>query len=58
VIARQLAHALQKAERAARIQARKGTPVLDWKLKDLAGREFTLGAYRGKVIILNFFASW
>jgi thiol-disulfide isomerase/thioredoxin len=29
-----------------------------FKVKDLAGKELTLEAYRGKVILLNFWATW
>ena len=28
------------------------------RLKDLSGKEQTLAAYRGKLVLLNFFASW
>jgi len=28
------------------------------RLKDLSGKEQTLAAYRGKIVLLNFFASW
>ena len=30
----------------------------DFKLKDIKGNEFTLSDYAGKVIVLNFFATW
>jgi thiol-disulfide isomerase/thioredoxin len=30
----------------------------EFQLKDLAGKELTLEAYRGKVILLNFWATW
>ena len=30
----------------------------EFRLTDLEGKEQTLGAYRGKLILLNFFASW
>ena len=31
---------------------------LDFTLKDLAGRDVTLSYYEGKVILLNFWATW
>ena len=30
----------------------------DFKLKDIKGNEFALSDYAGKVIVLNFFATW
>lgn len=33
-------------------------PAPDFKAKDLDGKEITLAAYKGKVILLNFWASW
>jgi thiol-disulfide isomerase/thioredoxin len=33
-------------------------PAPDFKLKELAGKELTLEAFRGKVILLNFWATW
>jgi thiol-disulfide isomerase/thioredoxin len=33
-------------------------PAPDFKLKELAGKELTLEASRGKVILLNFWATW
>src|SRR5216683_897685 len=30
----------------------------DFKLKDLAGKDLNLEVYRGKVILLNFWATW
>lgn len=32
--------------------------VPDFTLKDLAGNDVTLSAYKGKVVIVNFWASW
>jgi hypothetical protein len=46
------------AEREARLQRLQGKPAPAFTLKNLAGSERTLGAYRGKIILLNFFASW
>jgi cytochrome c biogenesis protein CcmG/thiol:disulfide interchange protein DsbE len=33
-------------------------PAPDFKAKDLDGKEVTLGAYKGKVVLLNFWATW
>jgi len=57
-IAQALRQTRGDAEKEARLQALKGRPAPEFKLKDLDGKEQTLGAYRGKLILLNFFASW
>ena len=31
---------------------------LDFTLKDMTGRDFSLAAHKGKVILLNFWATW
>ena len=36
----------------------KNAPAPTFVLPDLAGREQTLGAYRGRILLVNFFASW
>jgi peroxiredoxin len=36
----------------------KRTPVLDFALKDSAGQTVKLSDYRGKVVLLNFWATW
>jgi thiol-disulfide isomerase/thioredoxin len=33
-------------------------PAPDFKLKELTGKELTLEAFRGKVVLLNFWATW
>ena len=33
-------------------------PAPDFKVKDLDGRELTLQTYKGKVVLLNFWATW
>ncbi len=35
-----------------------GQRIADFSLKDDTGRTVTLSQYRGKVIILNFYAAW
>jgi hypothetical protein len=44
----------QEENRAALV----GRPAPAIPLKDLEGRERTFGEYRGKLILLNVFASW
>jgi thiol-disulfide isomerase/thioredoxin len=33
-------------------------PAPDFKLKEITGKELTLEAFRGKVVLLNFWATW
>jgi cytochrome c-type biogenesis protein len=33
-------------------------PMMDFTLKDLKGKSHTLSDYQGKIIVLNFWASW
>ena len=35
-----------------------GKPAPDFRLKTLAGNEVTLSAYKGKVVLLDFWATW
>jgi thiol-disulfide isomerase/thioredoxin len=44
--------------RAAGFEARAATPAPELKAHDLAGAPKTLADYRGKVVLLNFWASW
>lgn len=36
----------------------KGLPAPEFELKDLAGKEVRLSDYHGKVVVLNFWATW
>ncbi|NPA41658.1 MAG: TlpA family protein disulfide reductase [Aquificae bacterium] len=36
----------------------KGKPAPDFKLKTLDGKEVSLSDYRGKVVLINFWATW
>lgn len=38
--------------------AGQGPLAPDFNLKDLGGKEVTLGQYRGKVVLLDFWATW
>lgn len=42
----------------AQPQAREGNPAPDFTLRDLAGREVRLADLRGKVVLVNFWATW
>ena len=35
-----------------------GAPAPDFTLKDLAGKDVTLSSFRGRVVLLNFWATW
>lgn len=35
-----------------------GSPAPDWSLKDAAGNTHTLADYRGKVVLIDFWATW
>lgn len=35
-----------------------GTPPLDFSLPDLSGADVAISGYRGKVVLLNFWATW
>ena len=43
---------------AAGFEARAATPAPELKAQNLAGATKTLADYRGKVVLLNFWASW
>lgn len=49
---------LREAQQEARLHAMNGAPAPAFTLADLDGKEETLGSYRGKIILLSFFASW
>jgi peroxiredoxin len=45
-------------DRTERHQKLAGSPAPAFALKDLTGKQQTLAAHRGKIVVLNFFASW
>jgi peroxiredoxin len=53
-----LRHALLVAQAESRRKALLGQVMPDVSLRDLDGREQTLGSYRGNILILSFFTSW
>ena len=46
-----------KAEKAS-IFGDNSTPASDFRVKDLKGNEISLSKYNGKVVFLNFWATW
>jgi cytochrome c biogenesis protein CcmG, thiol:disulfide interchange protein DsbE len=36
----------------------EGQPAPDFRFKDQAGKELSLSAFRGKVVLVNFWATW
>src|SRR5215510_13499817 len=38
--------------------SRAGVPAPDFTLKDLDGKELSLAQYRGKVVLVDFWATW
>ncbi|NPA32115.1 MAG: TlpA family protein disulfide reductase [Aquificae bacterium] len=48
----------QKEERGARASSLVGKPVPDVVLKTPEGRSFKLSDFKGKVVLINFWATW
>lgn len=46
------------AAASAQLPPWSGGPTPALRLQDLEGKEHTLGAYRGKVVLVNFWATW
>jgi peroxiredoxin len=45
-------------DREGRLPGLKGSPAPAFALKTLAGQQQTLAAYKGKIVVISFFASW
>jgi peroxiredoxin len=45
-------------DRQDRLPGLKGSPAPAFALKSLAGAQQTLAAYKGKIVVISFFASW
>lgn len=41
-----------------KVSANPGDEAIDFNLKDTSGKEHKLSDYKGKVVVLNFFATW
>jgi thiol-disulfide isomerase/thioredoxin len=44
--------------KAPEMKAKVGEPALDFALKDASGTEVTLASLKGKVVVLDFWATW
>lgn len=45
-------------DREALLEEMNDIPMMNFTLKDLEGKSHTLSDYQGKIIVLNFWASW
>jgi len=45
-------------EAASVIKFKEGTPAPTFTIEDIAGRSVKLEGFRGKVVLLNFWATW
>ncbi|MBU8879817.1 TlpA family protein disulfide reductase [Bacillus sp. FJAT-29790] len=43
---------------SGKVSANPGDEAIDFNLKDIYGMEYQLSDYKGKVVVLNFFATW
>lgn len=41
-----------------KVSANPGDKAIDFNLKDIYGDEYRLSDYKGKIVVLNFFATW
>ena len=41
-----------------KVSANPGDEAIDFSLKDMSGNEHKLSDYKGKIVVLNFFATW
>ncbi|MDF1661867.1 MAG: TlpA disulfide reductase family protein [Planctomycetota bacterium] len=49
---------LQLIEREIGIAKKIGKPFEDFKVKDTDGKELTLSSYKGKIVLIDFWATW
>ena len=43
---------------SGKASANPGDEAIDFQLKDVEGNDFLLSDYKGRVVVLNFFATW
>lgn len=58
VVASAVLLAQESGSRAALVASGERKPAPDFALKDSAGKQFTLKDYRGKILLLDFWATW
>lgn len=49
---------LQLIEREIGVAKKIGKPFEDFKVKDLNNKELTLSSYKGKIVLIDFWATW
>lgn len=49
---------LQSEQATSEVEFALGKPAPDFTLKNLAGEEVSLSDYRGKIVLVNFWATW
>jgi thiol-disulfide isomerase/thioredoxin len=49
---------LPKTSASAKVDASGGAPAPELTLKDLDGKDVSLSQYKGKVVLVNFWATW
>lgn len=52
------AEAVQAAQHQRALTAMEGKPAPAFRLNDVSGGERSISDYRGRVLLINFFASW
>ena len=48
----------EELEKVGLYALKEGTRSIDFVLKDLNGKEISLSSFKGKVVLLNFWATW
>jgi thiol-disulfide isomerase/thioredoxin len=48
----------EEFEKVGLYALKEGTRSIDFELKDLSGKKISLSSFKGKVVLLNFWATW